>query len=329
MTATNARSRAARACMVAFGVALLTGCAQGIRTTQTSDRAEEAAGIAAPEVANQGAAPLMVESMPAGDESAKIAEAMPSEPLAPELGQTAPQLVKQASLVLVLTDVDGAVAQVQQIVQQTQGDLLNLQDYRAPEGRQRQVTLTLRVPQAQLDTVLNDLRSLGTVEQQSLTAEDVSSQLVDLDARLRNLRQSEVALQKIMERTGEISHVLDVARELSTVRDSIERIAAEQQNLQRRVAYSQVDLTLQSPLSEVPPLRPVRETLGNTWQSATLSVQQFTVTGLQVGLWLLAYSPYLVLVGLLVYGGYRLRQGHPSPSTAGPTEPPLPPSPAS
>lgn len=69
--------------MVAFGVALLTGCAQGIRTTQTSDRAEEAAGIAAPEVANQGAAPLMVESMPAGDESAKIAEAMPSNPLLP------------------------------------------------------------------------------------------------------------------------------------------------------------------------------------------------------------------------------------------------------
>lgn len=316
--------------MVVLGVALLTGCAQGMRTTQTTERAEEMAGGAAPEMANPTAAAPMAESMPEGDEAAKLAaDQGTSEPVATDLGQVAPQLVKQASLVLVLTDVDAAVSQVQQTVQQAQGDVLNLQDYRASEGGQRQVTLTLRVPQAQLDSVLNNLRSLGTVEQQSLTAEDVSSQLVDLEARLRNLRQSEAALQRIMERSGEISHVLEVARELSTVRDSIERIAAQQQNLQRRVAYSQIDLTLQSPLSEVPPLRPVPETLGNTWQSAAQSVQQFTVTGLQVGLWLLAYSPYLVLVGLLIYGGYRLRRGHSSPSTVDPTDPPLPQSPAS
>jgi hypothetical protein len=244
---------------------------------------------------------------------APMAESMATSsqpnPTETDLGQLTPQLVKQASLGLLLTDVEGAVTQVQEIVKQAQGDLLNLQDYRSPEGTAHQITLTLRVPQAQLESVLEAIRPLGTVQQQSLTAEDVSSQLVDMTARLKNLRQSETALLKIMERSGEISHVLEVARELSTVRESIERLAAQQQNLQRQVAYSQINLTLQSPVATVPPLRPVRETLDQTWQTATQSVQAFTVGGLKMGLWLLAYSPYLMVLAALIYGGYRWRWG--------------------
>lgn len=247
-------------------------------------------------------------------------EAVPAEPMAadqaqasstPELptgdiGQLTPQMVKRASLMLVLTDIDAAVAQVRIITQQAQGDMLSLQDHRSPEGAAQQVSLTLRVPQAKIDSVLRALRPLGTVQQQSLTAEDVSSQLVDLEARLKNLRQSEAALLKIMERSGEISHVLEVARELSTVRESIERLAAQQQHLNRQVAYSHIDLTLQSAVGKVTPLRPVGETLGSTWQAATQSVKVFTVSGLRLGLWLLAYSPYWALLVVVSYGGYRL-----------------------
>jgi hypothetical protein len=286
---------------LALGLALLGGCASaptfGLKEEVMSPGADAIGADQAVSRDNSALAP-MAESMTTSS---------PPRPPETDLGQPTPQLVKQASLGLLLTDVDGAVTQVQEIVKQAQGDLLNLQDYRSPEGTAHQITLTLRVPQAQLESVLEAIRPLGTVQQQSLTAEDVSSQLVDMTARLKNLRQSETALLKIMERSGEISHVLEVARELSTVRESIERLAAQQQNLQRQVAYSQINLTLQSPVATVPPLRPVRETLENTWQTATQSVQAFTVGGLKMGLWLLAYSPYLMLLAALIYGGYRWR----------------------
>jgi hypothetical protein len=112
-----------------------------------------------------------------------------------------------------------------------------------------------------------------------------------------------------------------VARELSNVRDSIERLAAQEQNLKRQVAYSTIDLTLQSPMTAVRPLRPVSETLGNTWQSATQSVKAFTVGGLQMALWLLAYSPYWVLLALLIYGGHRMRTRRPAPTDSEPSQP--------
>jgi hypothetical protein len=220
---------------------------------------------------------------------------------------TQPQLVKQANLTIVLTDLDTATENVQQIVAQAQGDLLGLQDHRSPEGVAHQIRLTLRVPQHRLDGVLADLRDLGTVQQQAITVEDVSDQLVDLAARLKNLRKSEAALLDIMERSGDIADVLEVSRELSNVRESIERMAAQQQSLERQVAYSYLYLTLKSPTSTVAPLRPVGETLGSTWQTATRSVKSFTIGGLKVGLWLLAYSPYLAFLALLAFVGYRLR----------------------
>ncbi|MBD1916177.1 MULTISPECIES: DUF4349 domain-containing protein [Cyanophyceae] len=286
---------------IALGAALIGGCAQASDVEQQETLSAEIGAVAG------DAAPAANQASPVAQSAASgMAKTGEIEPAPSDIGQPAPQLVKQASLVLVLADVDAAVDQVQAILQRTQGDMLSLQDHRSPEGTAQQVILTLRVPQAELDSVMNALRPLGTVQQQSLTAEDVSSQLVDLDARLKNLRQSEAALLKIMERSGEISHVLEVARELSTVRESIERMTAQQQNLKRQVAFSQIYLTLQSPVTQVTPLRPVGETLDNTWESATQSVKAFTVSGLKLGLWLLAFSPYWVLIAATGYGGYRL-----------------------
>ncbi|NJL46318.1 MAG: DUF4349 domain-containing protein [Leptolyngbyaceae cyanobacterium SM2_5_2] len=283
---------------------LLTSCAD-VPTVVLQNESTGSAVSTAPTVAVDQAAQREAELAPAADTASSSVANGISEPVA-DIGQPTPQLVRQASLVLLATNLDKTVADVQTIVGDAEGDLLSLQDYRSPEGTAHQITMTLRVPQARLEDVIDRIRPLGTVQQQTLTAADVSTQLVDLSARLKNLRQSEAALLKIMDRSGEISHVLEVARELSTVRESIERLAAQQQTLQRQVAYAQIDLTLQSPVAAVPPLRPVQETLNHTWQTATQSVKAFTVSGLKLGLWLLAYSPYLVLLAILGYGGYRL-----------------------
>ncbi|MGP1374450.1 MAG: DUF4349 domain-containing protein [Almyronema sp.] len=217
-----------------------------------------------------------------------------------------PRLAKRANLSLTVDSAEQTAEKVSQIMQTQQGDLLSLQDQQPQSlGDRHQVFIQLRVPQAQLDTTLNALKALGTVENQAIAAEDVSNQLVDLAARLRNLRKSEESLLKIMERTGSIAEVLEVSRELSTVRQSIEQIDAQQKALQNRVAYAIVDLSLIEAVPATPTSRPLPEKLGTTWQTATRSVSGFTVGLLQIGLWLLAYSPYVVVIAIAAVLGYR------------------------
>ncbi|MGD1951671.1 MAG: DUF4349 domain-containing protein [Leptolyngbyaceae cyanobacterium] len=235
----------------------------------------------------------------------------PSGPPAdPAVTDSQPQLIKRAQLRLMVDSIDDGLKQTSQIIRTHQGDILDLQDNQI-EAVQRTAYLRIRVPQANLDPLLAALGELGTVQQQGLSAEDVSTQIVDAQARLRNLRKSEESLLKIMERSGEISHVLEVSRELSRVREQIEQIDARVQNLQTQVRYSTVDLTLAAAVASQPIGRPLGETIGATWRDATQSVGDLTVGLMQVGLWLLAYSPYLLVVITAGVLGYRTLRGRP------------------
>jgi hypothetical protein len=300
---------------LSLGTALLVGC-----STVTEPFSQTAPSADSNELATESLGRTADRAM-LDDGSQKAALSGPSPDLPTASVASQPQLRKQVNLTVVLTDLDTAANQVQQRITQAQGNLLGLEDDRAPDGMAHQITLTLRVPQTQLDTVLADFRALGTVQQQSITAEDVSDQLVDLEARLKNLRQSETALLEIMERSGDIADVLEVSRELSHVRETIERMAAQQQSLKRQVDYSYIYLTLKSPTSAVAPLRPAGETLGNTWQAATHSVKTFTLEGLKMSLWLLAYSPYIAMIAILSFGISKLRHPRPVTPSNGESEP--------
>ncbi len=206
-----------------------------------------------------------------------------------------PQLAKTANLSLRVTDAATASQQAISWTRQAGGEILGLAD-NGVTGEVRRVTLELQVPAPELDQVLTRLTGLGTLESREITAEDVSNQLVDLGARLRNLRQSEALLLKIMERSGSVGDVLKVTQELSQVREQIEQLDAQRVNLQNRVRYSRIRLSLATPLAVTPTLG---ERLWQTWQQATMTLGTFTVGLVQVVLWLLVFSPYLVALGLV------------------------------
>lgn len=225
-----------------------------------------------------------------------------------------PQLVKTAELALTVESVEKGIDSVKQITQQQQGDLLNLQDNTPTSDRTHHIaSLQIRVPQNELEPALQALKALGTVERQAITAEDVSDQLVDYQARLRNLRKTEETLLEIMGRSGEIGDVLKVAQELSNVRNSIEQVAAQLNQLQNRVAYSTINLTLQESLASIPPQPSANNQLQETWEQATHSLRKSTVDLLQLGIWLLVYSPYwLILAGVGYFVYTRLQQRRPT-----------------
>ena len=107
-----------------------------------------------------------------------------------------------------------------------------------------QATLTFRVPAAKWEEALAGLRSIATkVLGEDSTTNDVTTQVVDLDARSKNLRATEAALQGIMTRAVEIKDVLAVQAELTTVRSQIEQMTAEKTNLEGQAAMSTLAVT--------------------------------------------------------------------------------------
>ena len=219
-----------------------------------------------------------------------------------------PQIIKRAELALIVNSLDNSIRVASDIVKQQQGDLLGLQDQKLPDDIRHTVSMQIRVPQDRLDSSLEKLAQMGTIQSRSLTAEDVTNQLVDYQAQLRNLQKTESTLLKIMERSGSVGDVLKVAQELSNVRQSIEQIGAQLKNLQNQVAYSTITLKLEEAISIRTSERTLESRVQETWNTSTHSVSEFSISLLSLSLWLIVYSPYLLLLTAAIYGYNRLRR---------------------
>jgi len=248
------------------------------------------------------ATPNMSQSAPSGE--AKLQGSAPANadaiaPASEAAPARKPQLIRRAELSLVVDTIQDAKSEVETLLQQNQGDLLQFQSSRptAPGSRQTAV-LIVRIPQAQLDAVLAKLVELGTVKRQLITAEDVSDQLVDLDARLRNLRRTEQSLLDILQRSGSVGDVLKVTQELSNVRQTIEQIDAQLTNLKNQVAFSTITLELEEARSATPPVtQSVPLQLRETWNDATRTMGEFSLGLVKTVIWLAVYAPYLAVFG--------------------------------
>ena len=218
-----------------------------------------------------------------------------------------PQLIKSAEISLQVKSLEESTKAISDLVKQQQGDILELQDFRnGSSGIAQSVSLKLRIPQERLDAVLDTIAQLGIVKERSLKAEDVSNQLVDLQARLKNLRQTEVQLQEILKQTGSVGDVLKVTQELSRIREAIEQIDAQLTNLKNQVAYSTIQVNLSSAIATIPPQSDLSTQIQNTWNSATNSLVGVSISLLKLAIWLLVYCPYW-LIPLAIYLFLRRR----------------------
>jgi hypothetical protein len=104
--------------------------------------------------------------------------------------------------------------------------------------------LTLRIPTNRLEAVIEDLRELGTVDELTTTASDVTNQVTDLDARISTLRASTERIEALLVEAKDISDIIKLEDELASRQAELESLEAEQRGLNDQVSLSTIALTL-------------------------------------------------------------------------------------
>ena len=151
-------------------------------------------------------------------------------------------IIKTGTMTLQVTGLDTALTAATQKVDDL-GGYVSGSD-RSGDGENAEASLTFRIPAARWDEALAALRGLADkVLSERSSTEDVTGQVVDLGARIRNLEATERALQAIMDRATEIKDVLSVQAELTKVRGQIEEMTAEKGHLEEQAAMSTLTAT--------------------------------------------------------------------------------------
>lgn len=166
--------------------------------------------------------------------------------------------------------------------------------------RERDGSLTLRIPAKRFDEAMLALRELGVVERQRIEGRDVTAQYVDLTARLDILRTRRTLLLDLQADAATSSEILRLATLVERTQLEIERIQGNLNVLEDQVAESTIQVRLHEASAEPEPLRAedTAPSLGDAWDDAVhgfLSVLSAVVVGL-------GYLIPLAAIGLAIWG---------------------------
>ena len=195
--------------------------------------------------AGTAAAPAGQQAGPASSSAASRDSSDLGQPLVPD-GEVAAfrdgsKIIRTGSLQLEVADVAAAVSAGRSAIQGMGGYIGASQQY--SDGENVVATISYRVPADRWEDALDALRALGTEVGEQTDSADVTGQLVDLDARIRNLRASETALVKHLSNAARVADVLEIESRLSEVRGEIEQLSAQKANLDDQVAFATMTVT--------------------------------------------------------------------------------------
>jgi hypothetical protein len=203
------------------------------------------------------------------------------------------KLIRSADLRLEVDSVPLAVRRVDSVARRFDALLADTHLIQDAGGR-RSAVLAIRVAADRFADALEAVRGLGRVKADAVTTEDVTKAYADLETRLAVKEETAARLRRLLaDRTGKLSEVLDVERELSRVVTEIEQMKGERRYYDQRVAVSTIALTLVEPGAAVRPGfgHPVKDAFARSLQVLSTSVAWliYLVTFL---------VPWVLIVGL-------------------------------
>ncbi|MDY6765182.1 MAG: DUF4349 domain-containing protein, partial [Halobacteria archaeon] len=160
-------------------------------------------------------------------------------------------IIRTGNVDLRVNDFDSTTEEITSTVESYGGFVSDTQEDLHTRGNQTWKTgrLVLRVPSENFTDLLQFVKNQGTVLASETNAKDVTDRVVDLEARLKNLKAQRDRLRQLFERANETEDILKIEERLSEVQGEIERTEAQLRSLKQQVAFS----TLTVDISETQP----------------------------------------------------------------------------
>lgn len=201
----------------------------------------------APAFAGAPAARALAVQAPAIDEADLAPAPIPAGPNLPET-LTPSMIIRTGNASIEVDSLTLGIARVRQLATRVGGFIANTT---IQEGRDQIKTaqLEIRLPSSRFDDAIAGLEPIGKLEGVSVSAEDVGEEYVDVQARVANAHRLEQRLIEVLAtKTGKLSDILNVERELARVREEIERMEGRMRYLRTRIAISTLSVTVHEPM---------------------------------------------------------------------------------
>ncbi|WP_413432532.1 DUF4349 domain-containing protein [Crateriforma spongiae] len=189
-------------------------------------------------------------------------------------GATKRRIIYQTRLSMVVEDYQVFEAKLPQLVRDHDGFVSNAETNRRYRDEQSG-TWVVRVPVDRYDGFLAGVMGLGFAESRKEDAQDVTEEYVDVESRIKNSQRLEQRMVDLLEeRSGKLSDVLEIERELARVREEIERMQGRLRVLADRTTLATVTIQCREERKYTPPAAPTfTSRIGQSWSHSLASLR--------------------------------------------------------
>jgi Domain of unknown function (DUF4349) len=240
-----ARARAARANLVAGGVLVALGslaaCSGG--GGSSSDSAAEAGSV----TSQDGGGAALDGAAPAVGAGGRVDQAVRTAPVQRKA------VVRTGEITLTAPDLGRVRGEVDDLVAGLGGSVDREETTNDRRGRTERSTLVLRVPAGRFDTARTALARLGTLKASHVSAEDVTTEVIDVDERVQTLQTSLDDLQRFQRRATDVKDLLELEDKIAERQAELQSMQAQQTYLRDQTSLATITLHLSVPEKYVAP----------------------------------------------------------------------------
>lgn len=213
------------------------------------------------------------------------------------------KIVKTGEITVEVPDVAAALGRVRALAFELGGYVGGSQSGTKDES----ATLTLRIPAARFEDALSRLHKLGDLVVEATREDDVTTAVVDLEARLENLHASETQYRALIAKAVKVEDILAVQLRLDEVRGQIEQLQAQLKELNQLADLSTLTVTLiPSALQQTAGSWDPGKTVSDAF-AALVGVAQSVGNGV---IWFaIVWLPALIVLGVILLLAWRLVPG--------------------
>ena len=176
-----------------------------------------------------------------------------------------------------------------------------------------------------IESYLNNypIQHNGRLLNTSMSTQDVSSDYVDTQSRLNNLRGEQQRLLTLLSHASALGDVLSIDQRLTDVEGQIEQIEAHLNSLNGQITFYNISISLQPSQAALTPS--TGWSVSTIWQNALSAAIAFAQVLATVFIWLVVFSVYIIPLALIVWFVRRWRRAQEqraAPAVAATTQPP-------
>jgi hypothetical protein len=156
-------------------------------------------------------------------------------------------IIKNGDIALHTSDPQRARDGVDAVLARLHGSIDDEQTVYDKSGRIKDSQLVLRVPVASFTTAMDDLTSLGTVVHSSSSGKDVTTEVIDVQQRLRTLRISLQDLNSFQRQAANIDQLLRFESAITQRRGEYQSLKAQRNHLVNETSMSTISVDISVP----------------------------------------------------------------------------------